>query len=162
MMQLLHATILHRVQWARQIPSNIAESSKARNVQNSPLSETLHRVGSLFPDLSPQIVSVGFLKGSSLKRRKAKVRKEVKDMKQSILKDVMNNFCLRLGKCKDLKGARLGRTDGRKQEEIVDCYQFVIIQASQLCIHFTLASKMKNESKKNFWWCFCFVFFLQN
>ena len=67
------------------------------------------------PDLSPPDFYLwGYLKDRvyqekprTLSQLKTKIRKEVKAIKPEVLKDVMNNFCVRLKKCKDLKGGHL-------------------------------------------------------
>lgn len=67
------------------------------------------------PDLSPPDFFLwGYLKDRvyqekprTLAHLQKKIRDEVKAIKPEVFKNVMNNFCLRLKKCKDLKGAHL-------------------------------------------------------
>ena len=65
------------------------------------------------PDLSPADFFLwGYLKDRVYQKKprnitqlKKKIRDKVRAIKPEVFKRVMNNFCVRLKKCKDLKGA---------------------------------------------------------
>ena len=76
---------------------------------------TSHRVGAPFTRLEPPDFFLwGYLKDrvyqdkpKTLTELKEKITDECKAIKPDVFKSVMNNFCLRLKKCKDLNGAHL-------------------------------------------------------
>ncbi|KAI6659690.1 hypothetical protein LOD99_14614 [Oopsacas minuta] len=94
----------------------ISQSVGSRNTSNTVLSASVARLVGFFTPLIlvPQIFLWGYLKDRVYKGRpktftnlKQKIKDEVKEIKRSVLKWMMENFALRMLKCKNQSGGHL-------------------------------------------------------